>query len=86
MLIIIELAFLAFVTVMFIGCLIDFHNEIGSDMINDIKRPVSNWYKNTRLAIWSKNRKNKVKILSEKKYNQMLKEGKIKYVVIEEES
>ena len=51
-----------------------------------IKESISKWYKGTRLFMWSNNRKNGVTILSEKEYHRLLEEGKIKYVVIEEES
>lgn len=60
-------------------------DEIGRDLYNDTKKDVTKWYKGTRLFMWCNNRKNKVKILSEEEYLNLLKEGKIKYVVIEEE-
>ena len=54
-------------------------------MFSDTKKKVSKWYKGTRLFMWVNNRKNRVKVLSEKEYLNLLAEGKIKYVVIEEE-
>lgn len=79
-------------TLIFIQVNVELWNEIGDDFFHDTKKSVKkktakvkDWYKNTRLFIWSHNRKNGVKILSEKEYLQLLQEGKIKYVVIEEE-
>ena len=79
-------------TLIFIQVNVELWNEIGDDIFHDAKKSVKkktakvkDWYKGTRLFMWGNNRKNGVKILSEKEYLQLLQEGKIKYVVIEEE-
>lgn len=63
----------------------DHYSSVDYDR-KSIKKSISKWYKGTRLFMWSNNRKNGVTILSEKEYRRLLEEGKIKYVVIEEES
>ncbi len=81
------LAFVLFIiaTSIFITCFVDLWQEVGEDMFSDTRKKVSKWYKGTRLFMWANNRKNRVKVLSEKEYLNLLAEGKIKYVVIEEE-
>ena len=75
---------LVFVTLMFIEIHREFHEEYADER-RYIKNTLKKWYRGTRLFMWNNNRKNGVKILSEREYNRMLTEGKIKYVVIEEE-
>lgn len=79
--------FLIFIlaTGVLIATIIDFYQEVGGCVIHDTRKSIKNWYRGTRLFMWSNNRKNKVKVLSEKEYLNLLAEGKIKYVVIEEE-
>lgn len=79
-------------TLIFIQVNVELWNEVGDDIFHDVKKSVKkktakvkDWYKGTRLFLWNNNRKNGVKILSEKEYLRLLQEGKIKYVVIEEE-
>ena len=81
------LAFLLFIiaTSIFITCFVDLWQEVGEDMFSDTRKKVTKWYKGTRLFMWVNNQKNRVKVLSEKEYLNLLAEGKIKYVVLEEE-
>jgi len=67
-----------------VNCFIDLWREFADER-KQMKKSVKDWYKKTRLFMWSSNRKNGITIISEKEYNRMLKNGEIKYVVIEEE-
>lgn len=73
-----------FVTAIAIACFIDFL-KMYEDDYRKMKKSVKDWHSKTKLSMWNHNRKNRVKILSEKEYFNLMKEGKIKYVVIEEE-
>lgn len=71
--------------VLTLAIFIQTNKELWEDSGKDLWGDVKSWYKNTRLYMWNKNRKNGVKILSEREYNRLLRNGQIKYVIIEEE-
>lgn len=48
------------------------------DLWKEMKPEIRDWFKSTRLGMWYSNRKNKVKILSQKEYSSMVMNGKIK--------
>ena len=47
------------------------------DLWKEMKPEIKSWFKGTRLEMWYNNRKNKVKVLSDMEYDQMMKSGKI---------
>lgn len=61
------------VLMIFIQCNVDLWNEMGKEL-----------FKGTRIWMWYKNHKNKVKILSDMEYDQMMKSGKIKSIIVVE--
>lgn len=77
--IVIGLIFLVFIGGMFIEA----NKEFMSKFVNErqyIKDAIIKWYKGTHLFMWINNRRNNVKILTEKEFNRMLQEGKIKKI------
>ena len=77
--IVIGLIFLVFIGGMFIEA----NKEFMTEFVNEhqyIKDIIIKWYKGTRLFMWINNRRNNVKILTEKEFNRMLQEGKIKKI------
>ena len=48
-----------------------------------MKPEINRWFKNTRLGMYYTNRKNGVKILSDKEYDNLQKSGKIKPMIVE---
>jgi hypothetical protein len=63
----IVMLFIGVIAVMlFIQTNTDLWNEMGKEL-----------FKGTRIWMWYNNRKNKVKILSDMEYDQMMKSGKI---------
>lgn len=77
--IIFELVIFALALVVFIQCTKDV--LMDKEVIEDIK----DWFKDTKIGMWYTNKKNGVTILSEKQYQRMLKDGKIKPIQVEQE-
>ena len=59
--------------------------QCNVDLWNEMKPEIKSWFKGTRLEMWYKNHKNRVKILSDMEYNQMMKSGKIKNIIVVED-
>ena len=62
----------------FIQTNVEFWNEIGKDFWSNMKSTVINWFNNTKMGMWYKNKKNKVEILSDGEYRNLMKLGRIK--------
>ena len=62
----------------FIQTNVEFWNEIGKDFWSNMKSTVINWFNNTKMGMWYKNKKNKVEILSDREYRNLMKLGRIK--------
>ena len=62
----------------FIQTNVELWNEIGKDFWSNMKSAVINWFNNTKMGIWYKNKKNKVEILSDREYRNLMKLGRIK--------
>lgn len=77
--IIFELVIFALALIVFIQCTKDV--LMDKEVIEDIK----DWFKDTKIGMWYTNKKNGVTILSEKQYQRMLKDGKIKPIQVEQE-
>ena len=63
----------------------DVQNEVGKEYLNYLKSTVMKWYENTRMAMWLRNKRNGVTVLSENKYQRMVRNGMIKEVIVIEE-
>ena len=48
------------------------------ELQREMKPEIQDWFKTTKLGMWYSNRKNKVKVLSDLEYNQMMMSGKVK--------
>ena len=56
------------------------------ELRREMKPEIRDWFKTTKLGMWYSNRKNKVKVLSDLEYNQMMMSGKVKgNIVIDEQ-
>ena len=55
--------------------------QTNVDLWNEMRKEL---FEGTRIWMWYKNRKNKVKILSDTEYDQMMKSGKIKDIIVVE--
>lgn len=55
--------------------------QTNVDLWNEMRKEL---FEGTRIWMWYKNRKNKVKILSDMEYDQMMKSGKIKDIIVVE--
>lgn len=74
-------------TLIFIQTNVELWEETGKDMFSDMKSTVKDWYKNTRFHMWRTNRKNGVKILSDRQYRILQREGKLKgYIIVKEDN
>ena len=62
----------------FIQTNMEFWNEIGKDFWSNMKSTVINWFNNTKMGMWYKNKKNKIEILSDREYRNLMKLGRIK--------
>ena len=62
----------------FIQTNVELWNEIGKDFWSNMKSTVINWFNNTKMGMWYKNKKNKVEILSDREYRNLMKLGRIK--------
>ena len=63
-----------------LGIFIQTNKELWSVMKSD----VIHWFKSTRMGMNYYNRKNGVKILSDKEFDNILKSGKVIYVNVED--
>ena len=63
---------------LFIKTNVELWNGIGKDLWNEIKSNIVNWFNNTKMGMWYKNKKNKVEILSDREYRNLMKLGRIK--------
>lgn len=55
------------------------------DLWKEMKPEIQDWFKSTRLGMWHNNRKNKVKVLTDAEYVQMMMSGKIKSTIVIDE-
>ena len=69
----------------FIQTNVELWNEVGKDFWNDMKSTVTNWFNDTKMGMWYKNKKNKVEILSDWEYKTLMKSGQIKNTIIVED-
>lgn len=78
--------FIGVVSIMiFIQTNVELWNEVRKDLWNDMKSTVISWFNDTKMGMWYKNKKNKVEILSDRKYNRLLKSGQIKNIIVVED-
>ena len=62
----------------FIQSNVELWNEVGKDFWNDMKSNITDWFDNTKMGMWYKNKKNKIEILSDREYRNLMKLGRIK--------
>ena len=55
------------------------------DLWKEVKPEIKSWLRGTRLEMWYKNYKNKVKILTESEYDYLVRSGKIKSTIVIDE-
>ena len=55
------------------------------DLWKEMKPEIQSWFKSTRIGMWYNNKKNKVKVLTQSEYQQMLMSGKIKSTIVIDE-
>lgn len=78
--------FFGAITIMiFIQTNVELWNEVGKEAWDDMKSTVINWFNGTKMSMWYKNKKNKVEILSEWEYKNLMKSGQIKNIIIVED-
>ena len=80
--VVVMLAFGFFVLGIFIQTNVELRNEVGKDFWNDMKSNITDWFNDTKMGMWYKNKKNKVGILSDWKYENLMKSGQIKNTII----
>lgn len=76
------LVFGLFVLGIFIQTQVEFWNEVGKGIWDDMKSTVINWFNDTKMGMRYKNKRNKVEILSDWEYKNLLKSGKIKNTIV----
>ena len=69
----------------FIQTNVELWNEVGKEVWDDMKSTVINWFNDTKMGMWYKNKKNKVEILSDWEYKNLLESGQIKNIIIVED-
>ena len=69
----------------FIQSNVELWNEVGKEVWDDMKSTVINWFNDTKMGMWYKNKKNKVEILSDWEYKTLMKSGQIKNTIIVED-
>ena len=75
--------FFGAITIMiFIQTNVELWNEVGKDFWNDMKSNITDWFDNTKMSMWYKNKKNKVEILSDREYKNLMESGRIKNTII----
>ena len=83
--VVVELAFGLLALGIFIQTNVELWNEVGKEVWGDMKSTVINWFNGTKMSMWYKNKKNKVEILSEWEYKNLMKSGQIKNTIIVED-
>ena len=83
--VVVMLVFAPLVLGIFIQTNVELWNEVGKEAWNDMKSSVINWFNDTKMGMWYKNKKNKVEILSEWEYKNLMKSGQIKNIIIVED-
>ena len=73
------IAAIIFILGLFIQTSNELWEEVGKDALEEIK----DWFRSTSLGMWYSNKKNGVEILSDKEYENLLKEGKLFPIDIE---
>lgn len=66
----------------FIQTNVELWNEVGKEAWDDMKSTVINWFNCTKMGMWYKNKKNKVEILSDWEYENLMESGQIKNIII----
>ena len=66
----------------FIQIIVELWNEVGKDFWKNIKSTIINWFNDTEIGMWYTNKKNKVEIISEWEYKNLLKSDQIKNTII----
>ena len=79
------LFFGAITIIIFIQTNVELWNEIGKDFWNDMKSNITDLFNDTKMGMWYKNKKNKVEILSDWEYKNLMKSGQIKNIIIVED-
>ena len=74
--------FMPLVLGIFIQTNVELWNEVGKEVWDDMKSTVINWFNGTKMGMWYKNKKNKVGILSDWEYENLMKLGQIKNTII----
>ena len=80
--VVVMLAFGLLVLGIFIQTNVELWNEVGKEVWDDMKSTVTNWFNDTKMGMWYKNKKNKVEILSDWEYKNLMKSGQIKNTII----
>ena len=80
--VVVMLAFGLLVLGIFIQTNVELWNEVGKEVWDDMKSTVINWFNDTKISMMYKNKKNKVEILSDWKYETLMKSGQIKNTII----
>ena len=83
--VVVELAFGLLALGIFIQTNVELWNEVGKEVWGDMKSTVINWFNGTKMSMWYKNKKNKVEILSDWEYKNLMKSGQIKNIIIVED-
>lgn len=83
--VVVELAFGLLALGIFIQTNVELWNEVGKEVWGDMKSTVINWFNGTKMSMWYKNKKNKVEILSDWEYKNLMKSGQIKNTIIVED-
>ena len=75
--------FFGVITIMiFIQTNVELWNEVGKDFWNDMKSNITDWFNDAKMSMWYKNKKNKVEILSDREYKNLMESGRIKNTII----
>ena len=69
----------------FIQSNVELWNEVGEEVWDDMKSTVINWFNDTKISMMYKNKKNKVEIVSDWEYKNLMKSGQIKNIIIVED-
>ena len=80
--VVVMLAFGLLVLGIFIQTNVELWNEVGKEVWDDMKSTVINWFNDTKISMMYKNKKNKVEILSDWEYKNLLESGQIKNTII----
>ena len=72
-------------SMIFIQTNVELWNEVGKDFWNDMKSNITDWFNDTKMSMWYKNKKNKVEILSDREYKNLMESGQIKNIIIVED-